>query len=443
MKHSVLVVFMVVMAIGAAAQVENPPSAPVSGTVQSQPAPGTYEPSNQPLSGLQTQDIGTLLEGRNTLAPYISVSQGWTSNAPRIAASTGGTESSGVTALAGGLTLDHSSARNTTSLSYSGGGQLYTVDSDLNSQFHTLQFAQSIVAGRWSFLATDGLSYQKDAFANLPSLLFPGLYFGPGGLNFKPGLTPGESIIGQNIARINNTSAGQVTYGFSRKTTLTTNFNYGLLHYFEDTGLLNSRQYGGGMGLDHRFGRNTVGVNYNFTRFSYEGLPESFDSHTVQVLFSHVLTGRMSFEAGGGPSVIVSNFAGLNTTKVYGSGQIALHYHMRTTDLSAQYGRSVTNGSGVLPGAITDNIGLTANRKLGRAMSANLSGGYARNSGTFVNSSFNTVYVGTGISHQLGRYATASLGYSLQRQTGSSISDLTVQSATVSFRWNFKPVLLH
>ena len=443
MKHSVLVVFVIVVAIGVAAQVESPPSAAASGSIQSQPAPGTYEPSNAPLSGVETQGIGTPFEGRNTLAPYISVSEGWTSNAPRTFSSSGGTESSGVTALSGGLTLDHSSAKNVTSLSYSGGGQIYTADSDLDSQFHSLEFAQSVVAGRWSFLATDALSYQKDAFASLPSLLFPGLFFGNGGVNFKPGFAPGESIIGQNIARINNVTGGQVTYGFSRKTTLTTNFNYGLLHYFEDTGLLNNRQFGGGMGLDHRFGRNTVGVNYNFTRFSYEGLPEAFDSHTAQVMFSHVLTGRMSLEVGGGPSVIVSNFANLKSTKVYGSGQVSLHYHMRLTDLSAQYGRSVTNGSGVLPGAVTDSIGLNASRKLGRSISANLSGGYARNSGTFVNSSFNTVYMGTGVSHEVGRYATASLGYSLQRQTGSSTADLTIQSVTVSLRWGFRPVQLH
>jgi hypothetical protein len=298
------------------------------------------------------------------------------------------------------------------------------------------------LAGRWSFLLSDGFSYQKDAFAAAAPMLFPGVYFGPGGTFYRPGVTPGESIIGQNTPRINNSSTGQVTYGFSRATSLTTNFSYGVLHYLDSAVYLSNRQLSGGGGLDHRFGRDTLGLNYEFTRFSYDDIPVKFDSHTTQVVFSHVLTGRWSFEAGGGPSILVSDYSLYKMTRVYGSGHAALHYKVPMTDLTLRYGRSVTNGSGVLPGAITDDVGFMGNRGLSRATSVNFSGGYSRNSGVFVNSSFNTFYVGAGVSQKLGRYASVSFGYTGQRQTGSASSGLTRHSVLVSFKWSFRPIML-
>ncbi len=447
MKRGVLIGLTLILGIGAVAQTQSAPTAPaapVAGSVQEQEQPSTesYEPSDQPLSGVKRQDIGTPSETRNTLTPRISVSGGWDSNAPRLATS-GSENASGSAAFAGGLGLNREYGKgDVTSLSYMGGAQVYTIDSNLNSYFHSLSFDQSFVAGRWSFLMSDGFSYQKDAFAGSPPMLFPGLYFGPGGTLYRPGVTPGESIIGENAPRINNTAAGQISYGFSRATTLTGSVSYGVLHYFDTNSYLSSRQIGGGAGLDHKFGRNTIGVNYSFAKFSYDDIPVKFDTHTVQVMFSHILTGRWSFEAGGGPTVIVSNYAFFNSTQVYGSGLAAVHYHMPLTDWGVHYTRSVTSGSGVLPGAITDEVGLTVSRKLSKSMSANLSGGYARNSGAFTNSSFNTFNVGAGISQSLGRYAMMSFGYTGQRQTASAYSGLTRHAVLVSLSWSFRPILL-
>jgi hypothetical protein len=442
MKRVAIILFVVMLGPSAVVQAQSAPPAPVTGSVQDQPAAPTYQPSNQPLSGVLAQDIGIPSESRNMLAPFIAISQGWDSNAPRL--STGGSGTgSGITNLSGGLRLNRSSENgNATSLSYTGGGQIYTIDSSLDAQFHQLDFSQNVVTGRWTFLVADRLSYQKDAFSNSPPMLFPGVYFGPHGTLYIPGLTPGESIIGQNVGRINNSSSGQVTYGFTRATSLTTNFSYGLLHYDDSGVFLSNRQWSGGGGLDHRFGRNTLGMNYNFTRFTYDDIPVRFDSHTAQVVFSHVLTGRWAFEVGGGPAIVVSDYTLFKSTKIYGSGKVALHYHLPTTDLSVQYGRSVTNGSGVLPGAVTDDIGFTGTRQLNRSRSVNFSGGYSRNSGAFVNSSFNTFYVGAGISQALGRYASVSFGYTGQRQTGTSYSGLTRHAVIVSFNWSFRPIRL-
>ncbi len=443
MKCGALILFVSMLAAGAVAQTQSAPPAPVAGSVQDQPATPTYEPSDQPLSGVQSQDIGWSSESRNTLTPSLTVSGGWESNAPRFSSPTS-QSGTGLVNLAGGLTLNRMTGPgNVTTLSYTGGGQLYTIDSNLDGNFQKMNFSQNMVLGRWSFLVADGLSYQKDAFASSAGLLFPGANLGSGGTPYRPGITPGESIIGQGVGRINNSASGQVTYGFTRQTSLTSNFSYGVLHYLGDSVYLSNRQMEAGTGLDHKFGRNTIGVNYSFTRFSYDNFPITFDSHVAQLVFSHVLTGRWSFQAGGGPAIVASDYALFKTTSVYGSGQVALHYHLPESDLSLRYGRSVTNGSGVLPGAITDDIGFAGNHQFTRSMSVNLSGGYSRNSGAFVKSSFNTFYVGGGISQALGRYASVSLGYTGQRQTGTSYQSLARHSVLVSFRWNFRPILLH
>lgn len=443
MKRGALILFVSMLAIGAAAQTQSAPPTPVTGSVQDQPATPTYEPSNQPLSGVQSQDIGWSSESRNTLTPSLTVSGGWESNAPNFSAPNSNS-GSGIANVAGGLDLNRMTGPgNVTTLSYMGGGQFYTIDSNLDGNFQRMNFSQSMLFGRWSFLIADGLSYQKDAFASAAPLLFPGANYGSGGNPFQPGITPGESIIGQGVGRINNSASGQVTYGFTRQTSLTTHFSYGLLDYLGDSSYLSNRQMEAGTGLDHKFGRDTIGVNYSFTRFSYDNFPVKFDSHVAQLVFSHVLTGRWSFEAGGGPAIVVTDYSLFKSTSIYGSGQVALHYHLPSSDLSLRYGRSVTNGSGVLPGAVTDDIGFAGNHQFSRSRSVNLSGGYSRNSGAFVNSSFNTFYVGAGISQALGRYASVSLGYTGQRQTGTSYQGLTRHSVLVSLRWSFRPIQLH
>ena len=441
MKRIAIAIFVLALSTAVLAQTQEPP-APVSGAPQAadnaEPSPA-YEPTDRPLSGIQSQDIGTPSGSRNTLVPSFTFSGGWDSNAPRLTSS-GQTQSSATTTLAGGLELNRETRSSQTSLGYNGGGQIYSASSDLNSQFHRFSVSQNFIVGRWGFLVADGLSYQKDAYTSFPSLLFPGLPGGPGAPGYQPGVPPGESIIGENVARINNTSSGQITYGFSRRTSLTANASYGLLHFFENADLLNTRQLSTGAGLDHKFGRNTIGVNYQLTKFSYENFPEKFDSHMVQLVFSHVLTGRWSFQAGGGPAIVVSDFAGFNRTQVYGSGHVGLMYHMPMTDLGLQYSRSVTNGSGALPGAVTDQVGLTIGKKLTKSLSFNGAGGYARNSGTFVNSRFNTINVGAGISRTVGRNATVSVGYSGQKQTGSQYSGLSRHSVVVSLNWRFRPI---
>jgi hypothetical protein len=442
MNRVAIIIFVLSASVCAVAQTQAPPVAPVSGSLQQEPtAEPTYEPSDRPLSGIQNQDIGISSASRNTLIPSITVSSGWDSNAPKF---TGGSEqSSGISTFSAGLALNHETHSSLTSLDYLGGGQIYTIDSALDSQFHRLDFAQRMIAGRWTFLAADGLTYQKDAFASSPAFIFPGLPTGPGGTDFHPGVTPGESIIGLDIPRLNNSASGQVTYGFSRKTTLTTNFSYGLLHAFDDADFLNNKQWSTGAGVDHRFGRDTLGVNYMFTRFSYDTVNQSFDSHAIQVIYSHVLTGRWSFEAGGGPSIIKSNFFGFNNQKVYGNGKVSFRYKMRNSNLDLRYSRSVTNGSGVLPGSITDEVGVALGRSLTRSTSVNVTGGYARNSGAFVDSRFNTINVGAGVTRTVGRYASLSLGYTGQRQTGTGFAGLTRHSVLVSLNWNFRPVVLH
>ncbi len=440
MKRTAIIILFAAVAIAAVGQTTQAPTPAVSGAVQEAPSTPSYEANDKPLSGVEYQDIGLSSASRNILSPSFTVSSGWVSNAPRL--TQGSTyQGSGLTTLSGSLLLNRDSKNNQTTLSYTGGGQIYTVDSGLNGQFHSLNFAEQYIGGRWTFLVADALSYQNDAFVTAPSLLAPGLP-GLGGFGYKPGVVPDESIIGENISRLNNSSTGQITYGLSRKTSVTGSFSYGLLHYI-DAGFLNSRQWNAGGGMDHKFGRNTVGVNYSLTRFSYDNYFEEFDSHAIQVVYSRVLTGRWSFQAGGGPSIVVTNFGPIKDTKIYGGATAGFHYHRNNSDSAIQYSRAVTNGAGVVPGAITDSVGFNLSRKLSRSVGVNLGGGYARNSGLYVNSGFNTFYAGAGLSHDLGRYSTASIGYTVQRQTGSSYPGLINHGVTVSLRWGFRPIVLH
>jgi hypothetical protein len=163
----------------------------------------------------------------------------------------------------------------------------------------------------------------------------------------------------------------------------------------------------------------------------------------------------MAIQLSGGPQIARSNVAGTDSN-VNWSAQAAMTYRFARTSLNVSYWHSINAGAGVFAGARTHNLQAALGQRLTRTLTANLHGGYARNSSLTglinvpVESTFDTEYLGVGFSKPLGRQASIFLNYNLQHQSGNdSVCAGTVCSATVlrhvfgnGFSWHMRPILL-
>jgi hypothetical protein len=296
-------------------------------------------------------------------------------------------------------------------------------------------------------LLGDTLSYQPNAYGAYAPLLFAGVESGTPGGGLQPGVSPNDTVLTSQNTQLNNTAVGQVTYGLSRASSLTGSVSYGLLHYL-DGDFLDNRQLNAGGGFDHRFGRNTMGMSYTYSRFMYDNIDENFESHVLHLTYGRRIIGRISLALEAGPSIRKTNAGTFADTNVDFTGLASVQYASNKTNYGLSYLRAVTGGSGVMVGALTDTVFISGTRQLTRALTGNASAGYARNSSVYTQvtgagTNYKTFFAAAGISQHIGRYLSIGLGYRGQRQTSNFASgNFTSHSAVVSLQWGFRPIRL-
>lgn len=442
MRKLVLAFSSILLVSVAFAQSTTPPAPPLSGTVNTAETtpPPRYEDNVRPLGGVQNFDLGSRTELFNLLTTAFDFSQSYGTN-PGLQTGTGGeTAWGGTTNVGGTLQLMRTDTAQHFSLSYRGAAQLNSYNSDLNTQIHALHLSESINAGRWNYVLGNDLSYEPNAFGANPPIMFPGTDFVGGG--FRPGVGPDSTIFTEQNTRLTNTTVGQVTYGLSRISSLTANVSYGILHYTNND-FLDTRQLTSTANYNHRFGRNTIGMGYTYSRFMYSAADENFDTHAAEFSYGRRVIGRVSIEVAAGPTFTRIHLGPISSLDITANARSTLKYVGTRTTLSLGYSRAVTAGSGITPGALTDNVYGTASRRLSQSVRVNLSVGYARNVGTESASTYNSVYAATDITRDIGRYLSMSLGYAGQRQTSDiGAANLSSHAAVVSLHWRFRPVRL-
>mgnify|MGYP005813899583 CR=1 FL=1 len=447
MKELLLLFSVMFGAVNVLAQATEPPPPAATGIQDEETAPPRYEDNVRPLSGVQNYDLGTRTEYMNVLIPAFTFSGSYGTNPGYTYGPSGQTVWGSTTNLGGSLKLMKGSAAKLFSMSYMGSGQLNSYNSDLNTQVHSLDLTQSITTGRWTYLLGDTLSYQPNAYGAYAPLLFPGISTGGPGGGFQPGVTPNDTVLTSQNTQLNNTAVGQVTYGLSRASTITGSVSYGVLHYL-DGDFLDNRQLNATGGFDHRFGRSTMGIAYTHSRFMYDNIDENFNTNTIHLTYGRRVIGRVSITLEGGPTLQTTNAGSISDTTVDFTGGATLQYAGARTNYALSYNRAVTGGSGVMVGALSDSVSLSATRQLTRVLTGNISGGYSQNSA--INSdiavaglNYKTFFVAAGISQQIGRYLTLGLGYRGQRQTADSAAgNFTSHAAVVSVQWKFRPIRL-
>ena len=263
---------------------------------------------------------------------------------------------------------------------------------------------------------------------------------GPNGADLGNQYLSTGTILTPFTSQLSNTPVAEIDYGLTRTTSLTANGSYAMLD-FPDSSLLDTTQRNLGGGMNHSYGRNTVGVSYNNTMFRYANAPESMQTHAVQLSFARRVSAKYSLDAYIGPEIVVSKTGVQSTTQFFATGHFALRWRAPRTTASLLYSRNITNGSGITTGAKTDLAAATIDRTVERDVILSGSLGYARNAATLVGGTYDTINAMAGISRHLGRRASLSLDYFYQFQTSNSAFDnLQNQVITCAFTWNFRPV---
>jgi hypothetical protein len=313
-----------------------------------------------------------------------------------------------------------------------------------------------------------------DQLAQLPQSAFGYGGFGSsttdlaGSVGLQSNFIPDQSILTARGTRISNAAVGEVNTFLTRRSSLTFVGSYSLLDYISN-GLLNNHQIAFQGGYNHQLTpKDTIAVLYRFNAFRFSSIAQSINDHSVQFSYARRVTGRLAFRVAGGPDIAFSQtpigssvVSGVTTASSTGrfrqyfwDANAGLTYGWRRTTLAFQYDHSVTGGSGVLAGSLTDNFSGTLSHQISRTLSGTVTGGYSRNNGLAVTSTssvknatqiFHYWYVGAGLNRALGRSINIGVDYRFQTQDSNAAFCITaacqssVREHLISLQLGWRP----
>lgn len=305
------------------------------------------------------------------------------------------------------------------------GGILIANSNQPNTFYQGLSFSQVLSTKSWNIVLADSISY-------LPQSPVSGLSGipGAGDVGVDPitvGPNSGIGILTDYGPRVSNTFSGTVSRVLTGRISAQGSGVIGVQRFVGDNSEsgLNSTTYGASGGLSYALSaRDSLGANYNYSSFTYSGSPYSFDSQGATIQYSRQWSRRLTSSFYFGPQIIGGSSAAYSGTSVQFSGGATASYASRLVSYSLSYSRGVNNGSGVIPGAFSDNIVLAAHRQFGRDWAVSGDLGYSRsrslpNFNLYAFSGNSVSFSGQG-TRALGRYFSCFLGYTLERQSNGA-----------------------
>ena len=419
-------------------------------------------PDTTPLAGAQNLTLGLPPSGHSFLLPSFGISSQAQIN-PYHSTQPNTPGVIETTYLMGRLALSRSSGRSILSLDYMTGGSFSTGATQGNFGVQNFHFSDSIHWGRWTTMFGDQMSYTPQSpfgFGGVGSLNNLGVGLGDGvgsNTSFNNNFLPGQSILINGSPQISNAVIGEVDYALSYRASLTFAGSYGLLD-FVNAGYQNSSNatFQGGYSylLDRK---NSIAVFYRFNTTMFAGLPQGMQDHSVQFTYARRITGRLSFQVGGGPDerIAQSPVAGPSTVTSW-TASTSLSYQYRHMGTGFSYNHSVTGGSGLLPGAQTDLLSGNLNHAINRDWQASVSSGYSRNHAlqqTILNAnntSPQSWFATAQLSRHFVRYGSLFIAYSAAGQSSlASICTLPAcqvsslsSSVSIGYNWGLRPLVL-
>jgi hypothetical protein len=349
------------------------------------------------------------------------------------------------TSLSGDAAYNNKSAELPFGMIYAGGLLMGNQYQQAVRTFQNLALSQGLVTGKWILGITDSVSYLPQS----PTLGLSGIP-GVGDLGTLPiqgpGSGPAGGVLTNNSTSVSNSLSGSVERRLTGRTSISGTGSWMILRFPDENTGLGNTQIVGEAGLNHQMdARDTVSGNVNYSVYSYGGgIGLTVLSKGISGAYQRVLSRSLSMSVSAGPEWISGSDSKLIPSRVTTSANLSLSYARETTDASLHYSRGVNGGSGVQPGALSDNISAIIGRSYGRDWMGSVTANYTHSSGLLQNgvtvgpeenfASFaytggiiNLVFGGAQVSRRLGRSLSAYLSYNLQHQ--SVTNSLAFQNA--------------
>lgn len=358
-------------------------------------APDTSAPADsngqaneqQSLSGVTGLTLG-LETTRSYWQPHVEVTGTADSNSNE---TPGQTNWDTWASVSGGIDVHKITGRSQMILGYVGGGMFPVGDATQsgvsNGIVQSLSFSE-----QYNFHRSSVSVYEQATYLPESSFGFGGTGSGSltGGLG-SSGLQfgAGQTVLTGRGQNLDETSALEYDFHFSRRTSLTMAGGYSVLHYF-DAPLFNYGLANGRAGFNFQATpKDSLAFAYTFGDYLYSGSNGTFQTHTVQVVYGRTISKVLAFQIGGGPEGVISNSSALTGTgpgsgsysEVLWSLNSSLQYRAGRYGVFGSYSHGASGGSGVLIGSESDTATGGVSRQMSRTFSSAFTGGYSRTSG--------------------------------------------------------------
>jgi hypothetical protein len=337
------------------------------------------------------------------------------------------------TAVSGNVGYVSLSQWHPTSVLFSG-GVLFGQSGQGVSTFQNLTLSQSLIRGLW--------------LMNVGVTGVPGIVDIGGGTLDGPASGPAGGVLTYSGNRISNTLSGSLERRLTARTSASGGGSWAILHFLDDRAGLDTSAITGQVGLNYRINvRNSASISAVYSSYDTTGvfavLPPGYPNNNVtfvakgiNVSYSRQWTRALSSDVSVGPQWIQSSSAQLIPDRLDVYVNAGLGYGRRLTSYSLRYTHGVNGGSGVQPGAISDNIGASASRNFTRVWAGSASFGWTRTSGLLnlypalgpaINGATTTEYGTLQVSRGFTRTISGYASYSIQNQSVNKV--LSTQNA--------------
>jgi len=422
-------------------------------------SPTSLTPDTRPLTGVQTPTLGSQEIRHSYWIPgfqYGNLVRSSSLNQPTVS------DWNSTSYVLGNLSLLEAWNRSQLAVNYSGGGSLSTDKSQGNNSYHQLGLIEAFEWARWQLVFIDQFSYLPQTpfgFGVSTNLVTPGIGgpLQPALPGLQTNYQPNQSIFTSLGPRYSNSITTQVAYATNPRGTVTLSGSYGILRFVQ-IGSIDTNDSIFGTGYSYALSqRDTIGALYRFSGYRFLGNPQAINDHVVLLAYGRKITGRLALRLFGGPDVTTFRVPfGSSTERISGSGGGTLTYAFSRSSLSLTYNHGVTGGSGQFTGSDTDQLQATMNHQLSRVWQSNVSLGFARNTSlglstpSQVSQTYDSWFVGGGLSRPLGRTANFTLGYAAYIQNsslpvcvaGTCITNYIQHQISLSFQWHTRPLVL-
>ncbi len=332
------------------------------------------------------------------------------------------------------------------SLLFAGGVVLANQSGQGTSTFWNIAASQGYVTRHWVFNIADSFSFLPQSpttgLSGIPGVGDQGAFPVQG-----PASGPAGGILTVSGDRISNGLSGSVERQVAANTSISGSGSWGVLHFLGDNTAegLDSTQVSGVVAVNQRLdARSSVSLNAVYSSYYYTGAgsgPDTPDFATkgINLSYQRVLSRSLSASVSVGPQWVSSSDSALIPSALNVAVNAGLSYGYHNTHASVSYTRGVNNGSGVLPGALSDGVAGSVGQTFGRDWVASLSAAYTHTSGltqvtdgtTLVptNEIFDTVYGGVQVTRRISTHFSGYASYTVQNQTSNNLNPITVPNA--------------